>query len=223
MKGLSPINLHYEGVSYVRNNYYQCCRGWSSAQGSTTRFSDENREVSKKEVKLKILAFAATNSRDSINKALISYAARLLADEEVEIIDINEYEMPLYSVDREREIGIPEQARRFYEKIEDADALLISFAEHNGFYTAAYKNLFDWTSRLDRKVYQDKPASCWQLLPALVVQVVFYGRQKNQHRFLVWMYKQTFLFPDSMRTSIWNMTLSTTLKYRNNSNWPSPS
>ena len=123
-----------------------------------TRFSDENREVSEKEVKLKILAFAATNSRDSINKALISYAARLLADEEVEIIDINEYEMPLYSVDREREIGIPEQARRFYEKIGDADALLISFAEHNGFYTAAYKNLFDWTSRLDRKLYQDKPA-----------------------------------------------------------------
>ena len=123
-----------------------------------TKFSDENREVRKKEVELKILAFAATNSRDSINKALISYAARLLADEEVEIIDINQYEMPLYSVDREREIGIPEQARRFYEKIGDADALLISFAEHNGFYTAAYKNLFDWTSRLDRKVYQDKPA-----------------------------------------------------------------
>ena len=35
---------------------------------------------------------------------------------------------------------------------------MISFAEHNGFYTAAFKNLFDWTSRIDRKVYQDKPA-----------------------------------------------------------------
>jgi len=131
------------------------------------RFSDENGEASKKEVKLKVLAFAATNSRDSINKALISYAARLLADEEVEIIDINEYEMPLYSVDREREIGIPEQAWRFYEKIGDADALLISFAEHNGYYTAAYKNLFDWTSRIDRKVYQDKPAVLLATSPGL--------------------------------------------------------
>jgi NAD(P)H-dependent FMN reductase len=123
-----------------------------------TRFSDENREASEKDAKLKILAFAATNSRDSINKAVISYAAKLLADEEVEIIDLNEYEMPLYSIDREREIGIPEAARRFYEKIGDADALLISFAEHNGFYTAAYKNLFDWASRIDKKVYQGKPA-----------------------------------------------------------------
>jgi chromate reductase len=123
-----------------------------------TRFSGENSEVSKKDVKLKILAFAATSSRNSINKALISYAATLLDDEEVEIIDINEYEMPLYSVDRERGIGIPEEAMRFYEKIGDADALLISFAEHNGYYTAAYKNLFDWTSRIDKKVYQGKPA-----------------------------------------------------------------
>jgi chromate reductase len=89
---------------------------------------------------------------------LISYAARFLVDEEVEIIDINDYEMPLYSVDRERETGIPQQAWQFYEKIGDADTLLIAFAEHNGFYTAAYKNLFDWTSRIDRKVYQGKPA-----------------------------------------------------------------
>jgi chromate reductase len=123
-----------------------------------TRFSSENRGISKQEVKLKILAFAATNSRDSINKALISYAATLLDVEDVEIIDINEYEMPLYSIDRERETGIPEEAMRFYEKIGDADALLISFAEHNGYYTAAYKNLFDWTSRIDKKVYQGKPA-----------------------------------------------------------------
>ena len=32
-----------------------------------------------------------------------------------------------------------------------------SFAEHNGSYTAAYKNLFDWASRIDQKVFQNKP------------------------------------------------------------------
>jgi NAD(P)H-dependent FMN reductase len=122
-----------------------------------TKFSDERKGESERKVRLKILAFAASSSRNSINKALVSYAARLLGDEEVEIVDINEYEMPLYSVDRELETGIPEQAREFYEKIGKADALLIAFAEHNGFYTAAYKNLFDWTTRIDRKVYQDKP------------------------------------------------------------------
>jgi NAD(P)H-dependent FMN reductase len=33
----------------------------------------------------------------------------------------------------------------------------MSFAEYNGSYTSAYKNLFDWTSRIDMKVFQNKP------------------------------------------------------------------
>lgn len=108
---------------------------------------------------MNILAFAASNSRTSINKALVTYAAGLLDNSSsVEILDLNDFELPLFSVDREKESGVPELAQQFYSKIGDADALLISFAEHNGMFTAAYKNLFDWTSRIEQKVYQGKPA-----------------------------------------------------------------
>lgn len=107
---------------------------------------------------MKILAFAASNSSESINQQLARYTASQFEGAEVEVLDINDYEMPLFSEDRERELGQPEPARRFYAKIAWADALIISFAEHNGSYTAAYKNLFDWTSRIDRKVFQSKPA-----------------------------------------------------------------
>ncbi|MCP4139649.1 MAG: NAD(P)H-dependent oxidoreductase [Chloroflexi bacterium] len=112
---------------------------------------------------MKILAFAASSSRKSINKALVAYAANLLKAEiiknaEVEIIDMNDFETALYSIDREKESGIPERVQKFYKKIGAADALLISYAEHNGYYTAVFKNLLDWTSRIDRKIYQGKPA-----------------------------------------------------------------
>ncbi len=111
---------------------------------------------------MKILAFAATSSKHSINKQLIGYATQILEngsdhDVTVETIDLNDYEMPIYSIDRQNEGGIPQAAHDFFDKIGEADAVLISFAEHNGFYTAAYKNLFDWTSRIDMRVYQDKP------------------------------------------------------------------
>ena len=115
---------------------------------------------------MKILALAASNSKQSINKALITYASSLIERAEVggaeiesadvEILDINDYEMPLYSIDREQEDGIPDLAHAFYKKIGGSDALLISYAEHNGSYTAAYKNLYDWASRIDMKVYQGK-------------------------------------------------------------------
>ena len=54
-------------------------------------------------------------------------------------------------------IGQPLAAKLFFEKIGSADGVIVSFAEHNGSYSAAYKNLFDWTSRIDQKVFQDKP------------------------------------------------------------------
>ena len=105
---------------------------------------------------MNILAFAASNSHKSINKDLIKYAATLLGKHEVDIIDINDFEMPIYSIDLEESHGIPEAVSRFLNKIAAADALLISYAEHNGNYTVAYKNLFDWASRADREVYQGK-------------------------------------------------------------------
>lgn len=105
---------------------------------------------------MKILAFAASSNKNSINKKLATYAANLAENAEIDIIDINDYEMPIFSEDREKELGQPQQAKDFYQKIGEADAIIISYAEHNGTYTAAYKNLFDWTSRINQKVYQNK-------------------------------------------------------------------
>lgn len=111
---------------------------------------------------MKILAFAATNSRNSINRELVEHAAARLKAEilpraEFEFLNLNDYEMPIYSIDRERENGIPSEARAFFNKIGEADAVLISFAEHNGSVTAAWKNIFDWMSRIDMKLWQGKP------------------------------------------------------------------
>lgn len=114
---------------------------------------------------MKILAFAASNSRHSINKALVGYAATLLEHHEVEILDINDYEMPIYSSDLEEAHGVPDAAKEFLNRIAQADALLISFAEHNGNYTVAYKNLFDWASRINPKVYQSKPMVMFSTSP----------------------------------------------------------
>ena len=106
---------------------------------------------------MKLLAFAASSSSKSINKQLATYAASLVSNTTVEILDINDYEMPLFSQDKEELLGQPEAAKSFFAKLGQADAIIISFAEHNGSYTAAYKNLFDWTSRIDQKLFQNKP------------------------------------------------------------------
>ncbi|MBQ4836674.1 NADPH-dependent FMN reductase [Pseudoalteromonas luteoviolacea] len=105
---------------------------------------------------MNILAFGASNSKKSINQKLAFYAATQVNGATISLIDLNDYEMPIYSEDREKEFGIPELATRFYNKIAEADLIVVSFAEYNSSYTAAYKNLLDWTSRVGMQIFQQK-------------------------------------------------------------------
>lgn len=115
---------------------------------------------------MNIIAFAASTSSQSINKQLVTSVARQAQqtaqeshdDVQLEILDLNDYELPLFSEDVEREIGQPQAATDFIAKLGSADYLIVSFAEHNSLYSAAFKNLFDWCSRqAGRNIYQDKP------------------------------------------------------------------
>lgn len=106
---------------------------------------------------MNIIAFAASSSRKSINKQLVRYASTLLNKAKVEVLDLNDYELPLFSQDKEEELGHPQLAKDFLAKIANSDGIIISFAEHNGSYTAAYKNIFDWCSRIEPKVFSNKP------------------------------------------------------------------
>lgn len=106
---------------------------------------------------MKIIAFGASPSKNSINKKLATYAASLFTNAEVEVLDLNNYQMPLFSVDIEVEIGQHELAKAFLAKMESADFLVVSLAENNGNYSAAFKNIFDWCSRITPKVFQEKP------------------------------------------------------------------
>jgi len=106
---------------------------------------------------MKIIAFAGSPSTKSINKKLVTYAASLFENAQVEVLDLNDYEMPLFSVDKEAVIGQHPLAQAFLDKIENADFLVVSLAENNGNYSAAFKNTLDWCSRINGKLFQGKP------------------------------------------------------------------
>jgi len=110
---------------------------------------------------LNIVVFAASNSTQSINKRLALHAVSILQDEfksqvKIKALDLNDYEMPIYSPEREAQ-GIPQLAKNFYAELGAADGVIISLAEHNGAYTASFKNILDWCSRIKMKIFQNRP------------------------------------------------------------------
>jgi NAD(P)H-dependent FMN reductase len=105
---------------------------------------------------MKIIAFGGSPSKNSINKKLATYAAGLFEKSDVEVLDLNDFQMPLFSVDIEKEIGQHPLAKAFLDKIASADILVVSLAENNANYSAAFKNVFDWCSRINGKVFQQK-------------------------------------------------------------------
>jgi len=105
----------------------------------------------------KIVAFGASSSSNSINKTFATYTANQIHNSQTIILDLNDFEMPIYSEDYERKNGIPTEAHQFKNIIKKSDGIIISFAEHNGSYTAAFKNIFDWISRIEKIVWYNKP------------------------------------------------------------------
>ena len=119
---------------------------------------------------MNLVAFAASNSRNSINRILVRYAVdrlrtEFLPDARHDVLDLNDFEMPIFSIDRERAHGIPDAASSFFGRLGAADALLVSFAEHNGNVTAAWKNMHDWMSRIDQDIWQGKPMVVMAAVP----------------------------------------------------------
>ena len=104
-----------------------------------------------------IIALGGSNSRKSINKQLAKYAAAQLKNAAVTLVDLNAYDFPIYSVDLEEANGMPTEIKKMNAVFESADGFVVSLAEHNGSYTAAFKNAFDWLSRIQGKVWREKP------------------------------------------------------------------
>ena len=104
----------------------------------------------------KVLVFAGSTSKNSINKQLASYAATKLVKTSYDVVDLNDYVAPLFSIDEEEDKGFPENVQKFNDLLNQYDGFIVSLAEHNGSYAAAFKNIFDWVSRIDRKVFRGK-------------------------------------------------------------------
>jgi len=110
--------------------------------------------------KPKILCFAGSLRRDSLNKKLVKQAAAIAEKlgAEITCIDLKDYPMPFYDGDVEAESGLPENALKIKQLMKSHDAFLIASPEYNSSISGVLKNTIDWASRPEK---DEKPLACF--------------------------------------------------------------
>ena len=97
----------------------------------------------------KVLAFSGSARNGSYNQQLVSNATRgaEATGAEVNLINLADFELPIYNEDLERDAGTPENAKRLKQLFVEHHGLLIASPEYNSSVTAMLKNAIDWISR----------------------------------------------------------------------------
>lgn len=96
-----------------------------------------------------VLAFSGSIRTESYNTRFLRHVAGRVRDAgaEVTVLDLADYELPMYNGDLEANEGLPENAVKLKELFKTHDALLIACPEYNSSITPLLKNTIDWVSR----------------------------------------------------------------------------
>ncbi len=98
----------------------------------------------------RILCFAGSARRESLNKKLARLAAAAVreAGGEATFVDLEDFPLPVYHGDLEAREGVPPGARTLAELLRGHHGLLIASPENNASVSALLKNTIDWLSRI---------------------------------------------------------------------------
>lgn len=99
----------------------------------------------------KLLFISGSVRRDSFNKKLTiaAYEAAKEAGVDAKLIDLLEYEMPIYDGDVEAARGIPVGAKELKQEFIAADGFFIASPEYNSSMSPILLNALHWISRKD--------------------------------------------------------------------------
>lgn len=109
---------------------------------------------------MKILVFGTSDDPSSINNQFVISISKYYKEieDQKEIVDLTVFDIPKFSLDVEKEQGIPHAVEIVAQKIDWADFILFAIAERDGDFTPLFQNTLDWLSRIpNRKIFLDKP------------------------------------------------------------------
>jgi chromate reductase len=81
------------------------------------------------------------------------------------VVNLDEYDMPIYDGDCEEAVGVPEAAVRLHDVLVGADAVVFVSPEYNSAPTPLLKNVIDWVTRVSKRPLEGMPVGLMSATP----------------------------------------------------------
>ena len=119
--------------------------------------------------KIRVLVFAASLRRASLNRRLAELAAAVVEElgGAADLGEMRDFDCPSYDAEVERESGVPPPAQQLRERLVAADAFIIASPEYNASMPGCLKNAIDWTSRIRPQPFNGRQGMLLSASPSM--------------------------------------------------------
>ena len=111
-----------------------------------------------------LLVLSGSSRSESLNTKLATCvgAAVVRQGAEVQMVNLDVFELPIYNGDLEQSSGLPDAAKRLKQLLLSSAGIVVACPEYNGFMTPLLLNAIDWCTRSEKgsgdlSAFADKP------------------------------------------------------------------
>jgi NAD(P)H-dependent FMN reductase len=118
---------------------------------------------------IKILIFAASLRRNSLNSKLAELAAAAIeaSGGQCDLAGLREFDAPSYDQDVQDLEGFPPGAEEFKRRLEGCQGFVVASPEYNGSMPGVLKNVIDWASRYRPQPFNEKHGLLMSASPSM--------------------------------------------------------
>jgi NAD(P)H-dependent FMN reductase len=118
---------------------------------------------------MKLLVFAASHRKESINRKLARLASDVAKEHgaEIDFVEYSAFDMPAYDDETYDDQALPPAVRKFVAHLRAADGLIIASPEYNWSFPGSLKNIIDWASATTPNPFAGKTALLLSASPSL--------------------------------------------------------
>jgi NAD(P)H-dependent FMN reductase len=106
---------------------------------------------------MKILALAGSKNHNSIHEILAKHVASLFEKSKIEMLDLSDFEVANFSVNKELNPSVPAEIQALAKRIDSTQMLIFSAEVYSGLHRSAFKNMCDCLSRIPNRKTFGKP------------------------------------------------------------------